>query len=94
MPTSRSTEEFMGFYIPAAMLLAWGLFGALTLPKWHDPRYVRTPERRFWGIWHFLDEREWTEEGQDLRKQYLRYLVIAVAVAVIGTVIGRFLEAR
>ncbi len=64
----------MGFYIPAAMLLAWGLYGALTLPRWHDPRYVRTPQRRFWGIWHFLDEREWTEEGQAVRQRYLRYL--------------------
>jgi hypothetical protein len=93
-PTLLSTEEFMGFYIPAAMLLAWGLYGALTLPRWHDSRYVRTPQRRFWGIWHFLDEREWTEEGQVVRQRYLRYLAVAVAVALVGIVIGKLVDSR
>jgi hypothetical protein len=84
----------MGFYIPTAMLLIWGLYGALTLPRWHDPRYVRKPQRLFWGAWHFLDEREWTEEGQAVRRAYLRYMGIAVLVALSGIVVGKIVESH
>jgi hypothetical protein len=84
----------MGFYIPAGMLLAWGLYGALTLPRWHDARYIRTPQRRFWGLWHFLDAGEWTDEGQAVRQRYLRYFGFAVAVALVGILIGKLFESR
>jgi hypothetical protein len=76
------------------LLLAWGLYGTFTLPRWHDPRYVRTPERRFWGFWHFLDEREWTEEGQAVRQRYLRYFGVAVVVALVGILLGKVIESR
>jgi hypothetical protein len=82
----------MGFYIPAAMLLIWGIYGALTLPHWHDPRYVRKPERVFWGAWHFLAEREWTDEGQIVRRAYLRYMGVAILIALLGIIIGRIVE--
>jgi hypothetical protein len=82
----------MGFYIPAGMLVIWGLYGALTLPRWHDPRYVRRPQRRLWGPWHFLHEGEWTVEGQAVRRAYLRHFGIAVLVILAGIVIGKIVE--
>ena len=55
---------------------------------------MRAPERRFWGFWHFLDGREWTEEGQAVRQRYLRYFGVAIVVAVVGIVLGKVVESR
>ena len=84
----------MGFYIPAALLLASGLYGIFRLPRWHDPRYVRLPERRLWGFWHFLSDEEWTQEGLELRRRYFRYFYVAIALAVVGIVLGKLIESR
>jgi len=51
-------------YIAVVLFAAWGLYMAVRLPHWHDPKYVRRPERRMWAFWQFLDDDEWTERAE------------------------------
>lgn len=80
-------------YIAVVLFAAWGLYMAVRLPHWHDPKYVRRPERRMWAFWQFLDDDEWTEEGRILRRRYVRSMGVALLVAFGGIVLSRLLEA-
>ena len=71
---------------------ACAVISAVRLPRWHDPKYVRHPERRVWGFWRFLDNNEWTEEGRILRRRYVRSLGVAILVALGGILLSRLLE--
>jgi hypothetical protein len=81
-------------FIPLILFGAWATYSALTLPKWRDARYVRHPERVFWGFWHFLDNSEWTEEGRVLRNRFLGHIGIALLFGLAGIVLMRILQAH
>lgn len=72
------------YFAPAVVALLWWLFVWRRVPHWRDSRFVRNPERALWGVWHFLDTREWTEEGLRIRRLHILNM-IAVAVLAIAT---------
>lgn len=80
--------------LPVILFVAYGIYMAIALPNWRDARYVRRPDRRLWGFWHFFDNDEWTPEGLVLRGRYLRSMGVALAVAIVGILIGRVLAER
>jgi hypothetical protein len=72
------------FFVPAGVALLWWLLVWRKVPHWRDARFVRNPERALWGLWHFLNAREWTEEGLRIRRLHILH-AIAVAVLAIAT---------
>jgi hypothetical protein len=81
-------------YLPVVLFGAWAVYGAITLPNWRDARYVRRPERQFWGFWHVLNSAEWTEDGLRLRRRYFRHVGIGLLLGLVGILIVKAVEAQ
>jgi hypothetical protein len=68
------------FFIPVALVVAWGLYGVWSLPRWTDPRYLRNPTKAPWSAWTFFSDKKWTEEGLQLRRAYVRHWLIGIVI--------------
>jgi hypothetical protein len=82
------------YYVPVAVFVGWGLYGVQKLPDWRDARYVTAPERKVWSLVRLLRNSEWTAEGLDLRRAYLKHLGIGMLLTLVTGMLVASLVAR
>lgn len=70
------------FLIPGVLAIGWWFISTLRLPSWRNAKYVKNPNRAFWGPTAILDRSEWTEEGLALRRRYFMHFLSSCALAV------------
>lgn len=76
----------IAFLMVGALYAVYGMF---RFPPWrfHSPRLVTRPTRLFWTLGRLLDDREWTEEGRQFQRAFLRWLAGLVVVMVMLAVV-------
>lgn len=86
-------EKYIWF-LPPLMAGVSAIATMIQLPRWRDARYVKHPDRAFWGFWHILDSSEFTEEGRALRSRYFLHAIRFVLFGLAGAGIARIVSAQ
>jgi hypothetical protein len=78
--------EWIRFGLTLAALIAVGGYGLWAFPSSNlqSTRYVTRPSSKYWGPVKFFNRSEWTPEGLEYRRRFMKWWLLFVSTLTVS----------